>query len=430
MVGVGGMIGAGVFVLTGKAIALAGPAALLAFFLNGLLSLCTTMSFAEMAGRIPEAGGGFSYFRHAFPRQLAFSGGWVQWFAYTVSSAVFALGFAIFFWEFLRDYIPAANAALLPLLQWWPGSHVALIAALVVAAFTAINCQGVVLTGRTQNLLSVGKVVILAVFCGCGLWYAITHAAQLAQAFGVGAAGAAQPGLPLGSALAGFMPHGFGGVALAMGFTFIAFKGYDLIATLSEEVRRPERTIPRAMFISVIVGWALYLLIVFAALAAYPPAAGVPGWQRLGDLGERAILGAAAVIVPRGGIALIMLGGAFAFTSALNAMVLAGSRTAFAMARDNMLPRLLTGVHPRRLTPVPAVLLTGGIAILLLASFDLTVVGSAASVMYLLRFALANVAAIVLHRQGFVSSGGGGPPPHTAPQPGGRGPPPPPPIPV
>ena len=113
MIGVGAMIGAGVFVLTGIAAGEAGPAAIIAFALNGIVTLFTAFSYAELASAIPEAGGGYSFVKRAMPPALGFLAGWMLWFAYTVACALYAVGFGGYFVELLGSYWPAAHAALL-----------------------------------------------------------------------------------------------------------------------------------------------------------------------------------------------------------------------------------------------------------------------------------------------------------------------------
>ena len=109
MIGVGAMIGAGIFVLTGIAAGVSGPASILAFALNGAVTLLTAFAYAELATAIPEAGGGYAYVRRAFPGAVGFTAGWMLWFAYTVACSLYALGFAGYFWEFFLKYLPSVS---------------------------------------------------------------------------------------------------------------------------------------------------------------------------------------------------------------------------------------------------------------------------------------------------------------------------------
>ncbi len=261
--GIGAMIGAGIFVLTGIAAGEAGPAALLAFALNGLVTLLTALSYAELASVYPKSGGGYSFIVKAFPGPAGFASGWMLWFCYIIACALYALGFGSYFWEFIQSYFPS-------------------ISNLVFNSETAANFTP-------------------------------------------------------------FLPNGAGGVVIAMGLTFIAFEGYDLIATVAEEIKAPEKTIPRATLIS--------------------------------------------------------LGGLISTISALNATILASSRVAFSMSRDKMLPRSLSKIHTQRRTPHIAIGVTGAIIIVMALLFPIQVIGSAASVMFLLTFALVNLSLIALRRK-------------------------------
>jgi amino acid transporter/nucleotide-binding universal stress UspA family protein len=378
MIGVGAMIGAGIFVLTGLASSEAGPAAILAFALNGVVTLFTAFSYAELASAIPEAGGGYSYIKRAFPLWVGFLAGWMLWFAYTVACSLYALGFGSYFWEFFHKYTPEFADSAHQLLTLWPNSHIAIITVLIGLVFIWLNYRGAEVTGKTENVITVSKIVILLVFVGFGLYQAFTNPELVASAF------------------TPFFANGIGGVLVAMGLTFIAFEGYDLIATVSEEVEEPQRNIPRAIFFALGITILIYLLIIFVAIGALPGQDGLASWQILGLKGETAIVEAAKAFMPAFGVAVIVFGGLLSTTSALNATILASSRVAFSMGRDSMLPKALSSIHPRSRTPHIAILVTGVILLGLAVSLDVTVVGSAASVMFLLTFTLVNLSVLVL----------------------------------
>ena len=378
MIGVGAMIGAGIFVLTGLAAREAGPAAILAFALNGIVTMFTALSYAELASAIPEAGGGYSYIKRAFPSWVGFLSGWMLWFAYTVACSLYALGFASYFWEFFHRYTPDLAERAKDVLTFWPNSHLAVVTLLIGATFIALNYRGAEVTGKTENIITVAKIVILAIFCAFGVWQALTHPDIVVAAF-----------VP-------FFTNGAGGVIVAMGLTFIAFEGYDLIATVSEEVKDPEHNIPKAIFLSLGISITIYLLILFVSLGAVQGVDGMRSWQLLGEKGETAIVEAAKSFMPAFGVALIVFGGLLSTISALNATILASSRVAFTMGRDRLLPPVLATIHRVRRTPHIAIVVTGVILLALAVSFDVTVVGSAASVMFLLTFTLVNLSVLVL----------------------------------
>jgi nucleotide-binding universal stress UspA family protein len=183
-----------------------------------------------------------------------------------------------------------------------------------------------------------------------------------------------------------------------MGLTFIAFEGYDLIATVAEEIKLPEKTVPRATLISLAVTVSIYLLVVIVCIGAIQPESG-ESWEFLGRHQETAIAKAAENFMPAFGIVLIIFGGLLSTISALNATILASSRVAFSMSRDKLLPLSLSTIHSTRRTPHLAIAVTGGIVLVMALLFPIHVIGSAASVMFLITFSLVNLSLIALRRK-------------------------------
>jgi amino acid transporter/nucleotide-binding universal stress UspA family protein len=378
MIGIGAMIGAGIFVLTGIAAGEAGPAALLAFALNGLVTLLTALSYAELASVYPKSGGGYSFIAKAFPGPAGFASGWMLWFCYIIACALYALGFGSYFMEFIRNHFPSIANLVFNLVGHKASTLV--MTTLVSIIFILINMRGTAVTGSVENVVTMAKIFILIVFIAYGL-------KRIFQVPGEAAAN-----------FTPFMPKGGGGVVIAMGLTFIAFEGYDLIATVAEEIKRPEKTVPRATLISLAVTVFLYLMILLVCIGAIRPESG-KSWQFLGHYQETAIARAAENFMPLFGVALIIFGGLLSTISALNATILASSRVAFSMSRDKMLPMSLSAIHTKRRTPHIAIAITGAIVIVMAILFPIHVIGSAASVMFLLTFTLVNLSLIALRRK-------------------------------
>jgi amino acid transporter/nucleotide-binding universal stress UspA family protein len=378
MIGVGAMIGAGIFVLTGIAAGEAGPASILAFALNGVVTLLTAFAYAELASAIPRAGGGYSFVRMAFPGAMGFVSGWMLWFAYTVACSLYALGFAGYFWEFFIKYFPGITSFIYNIF----GEHPAVLLITVFAAglFVWLNIRGAEVTGKTENALTLAKIAILCIFIYFGLEKIFENPDQIETSF------------------TPFFPAGLGGVLVAMGLTFIAFEGYDLIATVAEEIKDPEKNIPKATFISLSITIVIYLLILFVSLAAIN-VGDEPSWQFLGRFKETAIVRAAEDFMPAIGVAVIVFGGLLSTMSALNATVMAASRVAFSMGRDLLLPKRMSTIHEKRRTPHIAIIATGIILLGMALTLPIEAVGSAASLIFLLTFALVNLSAIVLRRK-------------------------------
>jgi amino acid transporter len=378
MIGVGAMIGAGIFVLTGIAAGVSGPASILAFALNGAVTLLTAFAYAELASAIPRAGGGYSFVRLAFPGAMGFVSGWMLWFAYTVACSLYALGFAGYFWEVFHKYLPGLTGGLFGFAgEYLP---IAMVTILVGVVFLRLNIRGAQVTGLAENALTIAKLVVLGIFIAYGLRKIFGAPAEAVSSF------------------TPFYPLGAGGVVVAMGLTFIAFEGYDLIATVAEEIKEPEKNIPRATFIALAVTITMYLLILFVSLGAIT-VDGISSWEFLGKYGETAIVRAAEQFMPAFGVAVIVLGGLLSTMSALNATILAASRVVFSMARDRWLPKRISHIDPERRTPRSAIVVTGVILLVMAVSLPIETVGSAASLIFLLTFALVNLSVIALRRK-------------------------------
>lgn len=360
MIGIGATIGAGIFVLTGLAVQVAGPLAIIAFALNGLVALLTALAYAELSSAYPESGGGAVFIRKALPPPFGFLSAWLLWFAYIAACTLYARAFGSYLLELFHE------------LGWYGGPaypFVLGVAVMITIGFVALNLIGTHFMSRAENTFTIAKIMILGVFILAGLWWIAGHPALSALHFG-------------GSSTVG-------GMVAAMGLTFIAFEGFDLISTVAEEIKDPQRNIPRAIFISLGVSLIIYLLVIFVALARMGP-------LRLGSGGEVAMVEAAVEFFGTFGFWLMLTGGFLATMSALNATMLSSSRVSFAMGREGFLPRRFAVLSPRFRTPVLAVVATGVVIIIVAGLPDLNAIASGASVIFLLIFALVNLSLIIL----------------------------------
>ena len=163
MIGVGAMIGAGIFVLTGIAAGTTGPSLMLAFALNGIVTIFTAMVYAELGSAIPEAGGGYLWIKDALGRSQSFLAGWMSWFSHAVAGALYALGFGSF-------------AHLLLERVGWALPHVPVIGTekaigvAIVLVFLAINFRGASETGLAGNIITLAKLAVIGLFIAFGLW--------------------------------------------------------------------------------------------------------------------------------------------------------------------------------------------------------------------------------------------------------------------
>lgn len=372
MIGVGAMIGAGIFVLTGIAAGAAGPALVLSFALNGIITIFTAMVYAELGSAIPEAGGGYLWVKEGLPGPNAFLAGWMSWFAHAVAGSLYALGFgaylALVFDEFGLT-LPGVEVTTL---------HKALAVA-VILLFVYINFRGASETGLAGNIVTVLKILILALFVGSGVWAIVQNPAFLNK-------------------FAGFTPNGIAGVLSAMGLTFIAFEGYEIIVQAGEEVKDPRRNIPRAVFLSLAIVIPIYMLVAFVSLGAVTPETSQPTWQWLAQHAELGVVEAARQFMPFGTI-LLIIGGILSTMSALNATTYSSTRVSFAMGRDRNLPDHFGRVHPKTHTPHLALLWSGMLILGMALAIPIEDVAAAADIMFLLLFLQVNLAVLTIRQK-------------------------------
>ena len=376
-VGVGAIVGGGVLALAGLAFATTGPAAIVAFGLNGVIALLTALSFAEMASRFPQSGGTYTYAKKVLSVETAFSVGWVVWFASIVAAVLYAAGFAHFgvalvneLWESVYGPAPA----------WLTSPYMLRGVAIATIAVLATNLMRKVAHGG--QWVNIGKVGVFSVLIVGGLWAVLR-----------------QPTSDTEAALHPFFTAGFSGLVQAMGYTFIAMQGFDLIAAVGGEVREPSKTLPRAMVLSLGIALVIYLPLLFViTTVGSPPGQPIQAVAAADPEGIVAI--AAQNYLGRFGYWLVMVAAILSMLSALQANLFAASRIARAMARDRTLPSTLGVLHSRRRTPTIAVGVTATlVSVTLLVLRDLDAAGAAASLIFLITFALAHGVAILVRRR-------------------------------
>lgn len=375
MIGVGGMIGAGIFVLTGMAAGVAGPALVLAFFLNGLITTLTAFSYAELGSAFPEAGGGYLWVKEGLGGANGFLAGWMSWFAHAVAGSLYALGFGRFASEFwMMGNLPNMGLSVEQLTLAFM--------TIIILMFTYINYRGVSETGSVGNFVTLTKIIILVFFVFFGSLAMLRTDAWHTRF------------------TTGFMPNGFLGVFLAMGLTFIAFEGYEIIAQSGEEALNPKRNIPRAIFLAIGIAVIIYIFVGVTAIGATTAPEGMKVYEYLAEQKEIAIVGVAQQVFPWGvGGILLLISGIVSTMSALNATTYSSSRVSFAMGRDHNLPGFFSSVHPTRHTPYWAVIFSGSLMLIMAWAFPIEDVAVAADIMFLALFLQVNVAVLTLRKK-------------------------------
>lgn len=376
-VGVGAIVGGGILALAGVAFATTGPSAVLAFGLNGVIALMTALAFAELASKFPESGGTYTFSKKVLSVEAAFMVGWVVWFASIVAAVLYAIGFAFFSMIMVSDLWIAAQGHS----PAWLTSPTMLTA--VAIATTVLLAAGMIRkSSGGGHWVNISKVVVFFVLVAAGLWAVMR-----------------QPSNETGAALKPFFHAGFGGLFQAMGYTFIALQGFDLIAAVGGEVRNPTKTIPRAIVLSLGIALAIYLPLLFVITTV-----GTPAGQSIAELAaansEGVVAVAASQFLGPFGYWLVIVAAVLSMFSALQANLFAASRIARAMALDRTLPSALSVLHERRKTPVVAITVTATIvSLILLVLPDVGAAGAAASLIFLVTFALTHWVAFLVRQR-------------------------------
>lgn len=394
MIGFGPTIGSTIFLLIGPGFAIAGPALLLAFGLNFVVTMFTAMAYMELGSAFPETGGGYLWIRRSMRDPWGFLGGWLSWFGHMVVASFYIFGFGLGALTLIEYAFNVSNPTLaVGGVVLGQDALVKILAVTVAGLFIWLNYRGTKLTGRSETAVTVGLIVLVCLFIAAGLLHFALGGGVPTQSF--------QPFFP-GSDASGSLLSLLG----AMGFTFIVFEGYEIIAQTGEEVRDPEKNIPRAHFIVIGVSTVIFVLMAFVAIGLNPagcPTGGgqpcllatAPGGGVTGN--PNAIAELAGLIMPFG-VPIISFGIALGALAALNSLIFSSSRVAFAMGRDGTLPHFLSQLHPRKRTPHIAIALSGAIIIGVTLSLDITRVAASADIMFLLLFLLVNWAVMVLRR--------------------------------
>jgi len=376
MMGLGMMIGAGVFIGIGNGVAHAGPGGvLLTFALNGVLAMFTAMSYAELSSAIPRAGGAYNFARLGFGRGTSFVAGWMEWFASSVAGSLYAVTFAIYLVRFV-SIILGLKLTGTPLLV--TEKTVALV---VAAFFIYINYRGASETGRVGAFFTLGQTLFLVLIGAVGLIVVARDPSRLQN-------------------FSPFMPNGWGKLLCTMGITYVAFEGYEVIAQAGDEAVDARRNLPKAMIYSVVIVTFTYVAVAFASLVAVKTGvAGVniPAWEWIGQFGARGFGEAVSRLMPAGNFWLT-LAVIFASTSALNATIYSATRASYALGRDHMLPPVFATISGKTQTPWVALVATGVIVSVVATLLPTKDVASSASIMFLFLFFLVNICVIKIRR--------------------------------
>jgi APA family basic amino acid/polyamine antiporter len=348
MLGIGGTLSAGNFVIIGYAASLAGYAIVPVVFGCGIISLFTMLSYAELGTAIPLAGGEYTWVKVAYGGFVGFLTGWFEWLSNMFYAALSAIGVA---------YVTAYLI---------PEINIPILAVLVVVVFSIINLKGIKETSNAQTVVAALVLGILGIFILTGF--------PLAQ----GAQSTISPSL------------GLVGIFAATAYLFELYLGAEAVAAAQAEIKNPGRNIPIAMVLSAIVLISLYTSLVFVAVGIVPP-------DILSQQSSPIAFVAEQILGPAGGI-LITVGLAIAGLAATNEAILAQSHVLYAMSRDGYLPKGLCKIHKRFCTPHIAVIVSAFFTVILTATGLVNFVVYAVNLGFIVGFTIVNFSLIKLRK--------------------------------
>ena len=352
-IGVGGMVGGGIFAVLGLSVQIAGGGAPISFLLAGLLALLTARSYALLSRSYPSRGGTVTFVNRAFGTGV-FSGGInvLLWISYIVMLALYASAFG----SYAASFLPEGAQDL--------GNHLFLTA--VVVLITVVNVAGAATVARAERLVVAVKVSILLVFVGVGLT-------------GVSASrlGPDQWSSPI-SLVAGGM------------IIFLAYEGFELIANAAEDVTDPQRTLTIAYYVSVLFVIVLYVLVAIVSVGSLPV-------SELVDARDYALAVAAQPALGAAGFTMIGIAAMLSTASAINATLYGSARLTYSIAKSRELPAQLE----RRIwnQPLEGLFITAGCTILLANALNLESISTMGSAGFLIIFAVVNAAQTRTARQ-------------------------------
>ncbi|KUL27408.1 amino acid permease [Actinoplanes awajinensis] len=364
--GVGAIIGTGIFVVIGKGSGIAGPAVVLSFALAAVACVFSALSYAELASSIPVSGSAYTYTYATMGEIVAWIIGWDLILEYGVSVAGIAIGWG----GNLNAFLDAAFGVALPdAISKSPedGGVFNLPAVFIVLAITLLLIRGVTESARANLVMVVVKLVVLIFF--------------LAVAFANFSTGNFHP----------FAPAGVDGVTAAAAIIFFAYIGFDAVSTGSEEARNPARDLPWAIIGSLGICTVFYILTAVGALGIASP-----DQMKDSDAPLAAALDQGAGMSWAAGI--LALGAVVAITSVVLVIFYGQTRIFFAMCRDGLLPRRMAKVNPRYGTPARLTVVLGVLIAVLAALIPLGTIVELVNIGTLFAFVLVNIGVIVLRR--------------------------------
>jgi len=330
MLGVGAIIGTGVFVLTGVAAAEhAGPALVLSFILAGLACVFAALCYAEFASMVPVSGSAYTYSYATFGELIAWILGWDLILEYGLAVSAVASGWSGYFQGLLAGFGIHLPTAITSAYNPEKGTIIDLPAVIIILLIAFLLVQGVRESAKVNNIMVFIKVAVILLFLVVGVWYV-------------------KP-----DNWSPFMPFGFSGVATAAATVFFAFIGFDAVSTAAEEVKNPQRNMPIGIIASLAICTMLYIAVSLVLTGVVP-------YEQLNV--KNPVAYALSYVQQDWVAGFISLGAITGITTVLLVMMYAQTRLFFAMSRDGLLPPVFSRVHMVKQTPVQSTFIVAGLA--------------------------------------------------------------------
>ncbi|ELZ88738.1 APC family permease [Haloferax sulfurifontis] len=363
-IGIGTMVGAGIFVFPGLAAGQAGPAAALSFALGAVIALLVALPTSELATAMPKSGGAYYFISRGMGSAFGAVVGIGLWLGLVFASAFYLVGFAQYAIAVLAELGAASMVADLPL--------VATLGVGFGLALTALSMFGTENATKLQN-------GIVSLLLGILLVFLVYGSLDTLGLFG-------RQTVP-----EEFMPFGTLSIFTTAALVFTSYLGFAQVATVAGEITKPGRNLPLAMVGSVVVVGVLYVVTILVSTGAF-------GSARLASFGETAIVEVARSYLGFPGAVAILVAGLFATVSSANASILSSSRALYALSRDALVPPQLARINLRYGTPHVALALVGGPTVVLVAVGRTEVLAEVASFLHLVTYGLICVALVALRR--------------------------------
>jgi amino acid transporter/nucleotide-binding universal stress UspA family protein len=344
-IGLGTMVGAGIFVLSALAAERAGPASTVSYVIAGSVCLLVALVISELATGMPKAGGSYTFIAEALGPLAGSIVGPGNWLGLTFAGGFYLLAAG----EYLAMVVPVPPRV---------------ASAAVGLLFTWMNYRGAKLTGSVQNVVVVVLLVILIAFVAVGMFNVDVELYQP------------------------FAPRGWRAVVGTVGLIIVSFTGFEKVSTISEEMKQPGRNLPLAIVGSVVIATMLYGLIL-TTLTGIFPLAGIA--QR-----EAPLVEAAGQVGGGVGSAVMLAAAILATLSSANAAIMASSRINYGMGRDGVLPDWFSHIHPELNTPSNAIVVTGGLGVLLSLTGQAEALAEISSALFMVSYALLCLSVIIM----------------------------------